>query len=115
MSPEQKEGIKVRLPQVLSWGGCLTVLAVAFRMVVSATAKDISIATNKTEIVRVEAQSKARDDKHDADLAKLAETLHKIETAQAAQGTEIKNLSRLGERVDDKLDALLQRAGHSHP
>ena len=109
MSPEQKDGIMVRLPQVLSWGACLTVLAVAFKMVVSATAKDIALSTNGTEIVRVESQSKARDDKHDADLVKLADTLHKIEQAQATQGAEIKNLSRLGERVDDKLDDILIR------
>ena len=109
MSPEQKEGIMIRLPQVLSWGACLGILGLALKLVVSATAKDIALATNGTEIVRVEAQSKARDDKHDADLAKLAETLHKIEQAQATQGAEIKSLSRLGERVDDKLDDILIR------
>lgn len=99
----------IRLPQVLSWGACLGILGLALKLVVSATAKDIALTTNGTEIVRVEAQSKARDDKHDADLAKLAETLHKIEQAQATQGAEIKNLSRLGERVDDKLDDILIR------
>ena len=113
MSPEQKQGVAFRLPAAISWGACFIALGFAVRVVALATERDLTLTNHTNQLAAVAAQCEKRDIETNARMEKLAEEMRrevrKVVETQARTETLGAANSKALERVDDKIDVILQR------